>query len=87
MNYVLYFVTTCVLYFTQCLGAVMIEDIGLIFEFVSAISISCIAFIFPGVFYVIAERKYASTGQREENKGTRMQAWGFIVLGLIAFVV
>jgi len=72
MNYVVYFGATVSLYILQCLGAILINDIGLIFEFISAISISCLAFIFPGVFYLMAEKKYGTNYIRLENKSVRI---------------
>jgi hypothetical protein len=48
----------------QMLGAIYILDIGLIFEFVSAISVSALAFILPGSFWLISMRKYGSAIDR-----------------------
>lgn len=64
----------------------MVNDIGLIFEFISAISISALAFIFPGVFFVIAEKKFGTSFQKSQNGTMRLRAWLFIALGIFAFL-
>lgn len=86
MPYIQYFIATCVLYFTEIIGAILIVDIGLIFEFISAISISSLAFIFPGVFYIIAERKFATTHQKLEKKRTRYAAYFFTIFGIACMI-
>lgn len=86
MNYCLYLLSTLGLYGGQVFLSIIVNDIGLIFEFISAISISALAFIFPGAFYLIAERKYATSLQRQQGKCMRYRAVFFVILGIFAFL-
>lgn len=86
MPFRIYLTVTLVLYFGEMAGAILIEDIGLIFEFVSAISVSCLAFIFPGAFFIMAERKFCTEFQKAQNSRMRLQAWLFLILGICAFL-
>lgn len=61
MNYFVYIVVTMILYWSEVILSLLVSDIGLIFEFVSAFSISCTGFIFPGLFYLRAEEKFATS--------------------------
>ena len=86
MNYTIYLVSTLGLYIAQIVLSIIVDDLGLIFEFISAISISALAFIFPGVFYIIAERKFGTTQQKIDGKNMRIRAWFFIIFGFFAFL-
>lgn len=85
MNYVIYLATTLALYGGQIILSIIVNDIGLIFEFISAISISALAFIFPGMFYLIAEHKYATMFQKSQGKSMRIRSWFFIIFGILCF--
>lgn len=86
MPYSLYLFATLSLYGGQVFLSIIVNDIGLIFEFISAISISALAFIFPGAFFLVAERKYATSLQKATGKRMRIRAWFFVVLGIFAFL-
>lgn len=86
MNYTIYLGVTLALFWGEVICSLLVTDIGLIFEFVSAFSLSAIAFIFPGYFYLVAERKFATNLQILENKEKWMKckAWFFIITGILA---
>ena len=46
--------TCTVLYFgLAMLGSCLLDQVDIIFEFVASISVNCLAFIFPSVFYLV----------------------------------
>lgn len=55
-----YFIATITLYCLTVLLACIIPDVDVIFEFVATISVNCLSFIFPSVFYLMAKNKYES---------------------------
>ena len=60
MNYVLYFTATVSMFALEIVGSIVLTDIGMIFEFISAVAFSQLSFILPGAFYLLAERKYGT---------------------------
>ena len=58
MKGVYYYLATLTFYGIQMGMAIIITDISTIFDFASAIAISALAFIFPGLFYKLAMKKY-----------------------------
>ena len=79
-----YYSISLVLFVFQMFAGVYCEDIGTIFEFLSAICVSSIAFIWPGVFYLKA---YHNFGNQINKKDERVTAWMFIIFGLLAFAI
>ena len=63
MPYHIYFIATTTLYVLEIIGAIIVLDIGLIFEFISAIAMSTLCFILPGVLFLMAERRWFSATQ------------------------
>jgi len=60
MNHTQYTVLTLVLYLGAVAGAIFAQDIGVIFEYIGAFGFSCFSFLFPGIFYLILLKKYAT---------------------------
>mmetsp|Transcript_12699 Transcript_12699/g.21386 ORF Transcript_12699/g.21386 Transcript_12699/m.21386 type:complete len:146 (+) Transcript_12699:1510-1947(+) len=85
MNNLYYFVSTLSLFVVEAILSVIVDDVTTVFDFVAAISVTCIGFAFPAVFYLTAEKRY----MKEEEKGksnTRMLAYLHAGLAVIAFV-
>ena len=76
--------TACLSFYTVVLlGAIFIEDVAQIFDFVSAISVSAIAFFIPGGFYLMIEKRFP---QELPNRTRNISlSWLFIVLGFVNF--
>ena len=58
MSPVWYYGAALVMYGICVLGAIGIEDVAQIFDFVSAISVSAIAFFIPSVFYLRVQKVF-----------------------------
>ena len=67
--------------------AILISNVGLVFEFAAAIACSFLSFIMPGMFFIISEKKFSSRVDAESRKWTRFGAYCFIVLGIVVFLV
>ena len=68
------------------IGAIFITDIGLIFEFVSAVAMSILCFIYPGILFLQAERKWSSVYEKQENKSVRNWAYFYIIFGFFMMI-
>ena len=81
MNYWLFLTVTLILYAVEMAGSIWIKDIETVFNFISAIAMTFLAFWFPAGFYLIAEKKFGTAMTRS--------AWNhnasiiFIILGFI----
>lgn len=47
-------------------GSIVIPDVDVIFEFAGAICVNHLSFIFPGLFYIVANKRYAFNRDRGE---------------------
>ena len=83
MKPVYYYTATLLFYGIQMGLAVVISDIGTIFDFASAIAISALAFIFPGMFYKMAKAKYAK--DIPTDKCDNYWSTAFLIIGSVNF--
>jgi len=87
MNYALYLTITMSFYGLIVLLAMVLKDITVVFDFVSAYSISCIAFFIPSVFYSKGVAKFGvDTTQPEVVTRLRLCIL-FYVLGALNAVL
>jgi amino acid permease len=55
MSNTIYYPVSVLIFVIVMLGAIFLENIGVIFQYISAVSVSCQSFIFPGVFYLLGK--------------------------------
>lgn len=58
MNESYYYSATIILFLLEAILAIIIPDIDIVFNFVSAFAVSCLGFLFPSVFFIYAEKKF-----------------------------
>ena len=81
----IYYLSTISLYSLTVLLACIIPDVDVIFEFVATISVNCLAFIFPAVFYLMAKHKYRNQHDKVSVHLVRC-AYLQLAMGILAFV-
>ena len=80
-----YYIASLIFYSVILLGAILIVDITTIFDFVSAIAISALAFFIPSILYRQIPKKFP---QELENGRTNMcLANLFLALGCVNFIL
>ena len=77
----LYFSWTLSIYLTGITGAICIKDIGVIFEILSAICGSNLAYVLPALFYLKSEQT------ADYNMKYNIAAKLYLVLGIIIFIL
>lgn len=58
MKPILYLSVTLGLYGLEVIGAIFINNITTVFNFASALGVTCLAFWFPAGYYLLAERHF-----------------------------
>lgn len=70
-----FYTATTLLYLLIVAGGMSNIELGFIFEIITAFSLSFLDFIWPGVFYIMAERSYGSPHNRGKRKLSLVNAW------------
>jgi hypothetical protein len=86
MNKTYYYLATIAIYIFEIILATVVKDLGIVFQFAAAISGSSIQFIWPGYFFLHAERKFGTQSDWDSRKGIRVMAWAYVIAGLILLV-
>ena len=58
MNKYYYYISTILLFGLEAFLAIVVDDIGTIFNFLSAITVTFLGFWFPAFFFIFAEKKF-----------------------------
>lgn len=79
----LYIFLTTMLYLAELYLSMVLNDLGLIFEFNSAIAVSMIAYILPSYFYLCAIRKF---GKPQESSSWECKSKFLLVVGVFLMI-
>ena len=82
MSTILYVVVTLGLFYLEVLGGIFIQDITIVFNFASALGVTCLAFWFPAGYYLKAVKKFEPEGERYIT-----MSWIFMGLGVFNFIL
>ena len=85
MNTCYYYVFTSLIYVVAVIGAIFIDDLGIVFTVSASVTGSCLQFLFPGYFYLHAESLFSEPEEKESNKKHRILAWVYIFVGILSF--
>ena len=87
MNIVLYFSLSLLLYIVCIVLSIFVTNLKIIIELLSAVAFSSLSFIWPGMFYLIAERRYGDHSGKKGRLIHRVHAWIEIVVGILVMGV
>ena len=63
MNVLYYYIATLLLWAAEALFGIILTDISIVFNFLSAIGVTCISFWFPACYYLMAVKKFGLKGE------------------------
>ena len=83
-----YYVTgTLVFYLVIIVISLPLQNVDVVLNFASAISITALAFVFPAAFLIRAEKKFGATSKFDDSSAYRYMAYLFIVFGFLNFCI
>lgn len=85
MKTVYYVIGTLSFYIIILAVSCLVNDVSIVFDFVSATSITMLAFIFPAWFYLVAQGKFCKP-QDKSPMWTGVSVF-FLILGLCNFLL
>jgi len=53
-----YYPATILLFVMQAVIAILTSNVAIVFDFLSAVCVSCLGFLFPSIFYLAAEKYF-----------------------------
>ena len=67
-------------------SAMLIEDVGILFDFISTFGITLLMYILPAAFLLLTMKKFQRKSQRNtfESKLYKLTAWVILAVGLIS---
>lgn len=63
-----YYTSTLALFVTEAILAIVLEDVTTVFDLLAAIAVTCLGFLFPGIFYLFAHKRYANKKTEKGNE-------------------
>ena len=87
MNNYYYYISTLILFTIEAILAIVIPDVSTVFDFLAAISVTCLGFAFPALFFLAAEKKYPNPDVIKQNGFHRIMAYIHILLAIIVFAL
>ena len=85
MNNCYYYSSTLIVFTIQAILAIIIPDVGTVFDFLAAISVTCLGFAFPAAFFIAAEMKYPNPEMIKQNGFHRKMAYFHVLLAVLVF--
>lgn len=85
MNDLTYYAVTIILYALEVALSIVVSDITVLFSFASAVAVTFICFWYPGVYYLIAIKRFCVVGSKVKRYA--LKAYILVLLGLVNFAL